>query len=176
MERDREQGRAGSGRGVSVAEVACLTSPTPHLSSPQLSSGERVSLLARECVLLSRRPEAESIQLQRPPLHLTFHPGDTDIQSNAVKLLAPARLLLSLMSIPRGFFFKDGAGRSGSSKVEAPAVDEGESWASGRQSTLGLVGFDALSVMRHRVKVKGWMCQNQFNDLPARLKGKRNCG
>lgn len=118
MERDREQGRAGSDCGVSVAEVACLTSPTPHLSSPQLSSGERVSLLARECVLLSRRPEAESIQLQRPPLHLTFHPGDTDIQSNAVKLLAPARLLLSLMSIPRGGFSRMGPGEVGHQRLK----------------------------------------------------------
>lgn len=89
------------------------TPPTPHDSSPQLSSATRVFLLARASYPQGLMPS----RYNPATLSYTSHSREYIYPVYTIKLLAPAILLWSLLSIP--LVLEEGGllRRSGSAKV-----------------------------------------------------------
>lgn len=132
--------------------------PLPRPSSPR---ARRVWLLETACYLGGLMPS----RYNSTTLPYTSRSREHIYPVYAVKLLAPAGLLWSLMSIPL-VFREDGLGwRSGSAKVDAKMGDGGETRASGLASTSAAVWPHVLPMTTRRVKVKDWMCQIQFSGL-----------
>lgn len=109
-------------------------------------------------------------------LPYTSHSRECVDSASAVKLLAPAILLWSLMSIPPRLPGEDGPGRSGSAKVDAktgmrvrlgPSVRPPPPPLPSSLSPSLLLAWPprVQPVTTRRGKVNGWMCENQFSDV-----------
>lgn len=109
-------------------------------------------------------------------LPYTSHSRERVDSASAVKLLAPAILLWSLMSIPPRLAGEDGQGRSGSAKVDAKTGMRVRLGPWVRRPPLHLPSSLSPSLLlawpprvqpvtTRRGKVNGWMCENQFSDV-----------
>lgn len=105
----------------------------------------------------------------RYSLPYTSHSRERVDSASAVKLLAPAILLWSLMSIPPRLSGEDGPGRSGSAKVDAKTgmrVRLGPRVCRPTPPPLLLAWPPCVQpVTTRQGKVNGWMCENQFSDV-----------
>lgn len=169
---ERPENQWWAGLVCCVLMAGWLTSssvgPSPPSPTPDHPNWPRQSVPVREDMLYWRL-NAESIRLRHPPLHLTFQ--GTRISSLCCQTFSTCYFALvphvNSSSVPGGW-----AGRSGSTKVDAKmgmGVRLGPSDCHPLLASL----LHVLSTMTQWVKVKRWMCENQFSDLLS-LKTKNN--